>query len=481
MNKTGKKLQSDSEITLEIEENSEKFSEKFDETTETVTEEIFTFVPLVTTSKIEAKKTKNEEGKWENSSQNDENSMSKPEKFETSTSSSKFEKNTENSQENLEKSGKNDVKSQENHKNSKEIVDKLEETSKKSEESSKKSDESLKQSGESSKKSEETSNKSKENSKNLDRKVTEPSNIENQSPISLFLVTTSNNFVHSTEEIFTFHPITTSSASNKVSVLTFINFPTTEIDQNSFSSSQSTFATSLTSPSTIFDESSTVSTISPSTPIFSTPAISISKIPSISTDFFSENPKNILQPTTENFGSTSNFPSLEGDLIDPTEPPVDSREVEDEMKDFNHRKGTTNHIKDKDDEEKLQNEVENETENFVDATTVQDDLGLMFEGGREDNDSVKVENSEKENEKNSSISTLENPSRYPEIFTKPSEIENNFNTTTKPKQLLYYYFITAIKSNESSSKETENSTNVSGDQSMFMGIPGELSCDLHQN
>jgi hypothetical protein len=60
--------------------------------------------------------------------------------------------------------------------------------------------------------------------------------------------------------------------------------------------------------------------------------------------------------------------------------------------------------------------------------------------------------------------------------------EFSYEATTKStKTYLYYYFITAIKTNESSVKEFDNSTEVEGEQSMFLGIPGEQSCVVHQN
>lgn len=407
MNKTGRTLQSNNEMTLVTIKTEETSGNSNDKTTEATTLEVFTFISLVTTS---------EEGKLKEIPQSEESLMTRTEEFKTSSSESS------KSGANIEKSGENAETSVENTKKAEEEIEKSY------------------------------------------QKTTEASNFENKKADPEFLVTTSKNFVPSTEELFTFHSITTSTIPNKISVSTLIDFPTTKIDQNSFSSP---------SPSKMFDENSLIFTISTST----------STISPISTDFFSENPKNILQPTTEKFEITSNFPSLEGDSINLTESPLDSQEMEDEMKDFNHRKGTTSHSKVKDDEEndeKLENEVENETENSLDPTTPQDDLGLMLEGGRDDN-SVKVADSEKENEENLTLSTLKNPSKYPEIFTKPSQIENNLETTTKPKHFLYYYFITAIKTNESSSKENENSTNVGGDQSMFMGIPGEHSCDVHQS
>jgi hypothetical protein len=258
---------------------------------------------------------------------------------------------------------------------------------------------------------------------------------------------------------------------------------------------------------------------------------------SVSTDFFSESPKNVLLTSTEKVELTSKILSIDesSDETTATEGSIDLNDVDDETKGHDHKKGTTVHQKDDDDFENEQkvNEQENQiihestemsiepfyTKSGFDITkhltiftteSNQDSENNVFELTATSQTertftsfSTEKQSSEKSTKSVFEISTkvdmystetsngptvLVNTQNYDnEIMTDDDELMNNAteisNATRKPKfkNFFYYYFITSIKANESRVKEIKNSTEeLEGDPASFMGIPGEQSCEAHQ-
>jgi hypothetical protein len=282
-----------------------------------------------------------------------------------------------------------------------------------------------------------------------------------------------------TEEVFTFHPIGTTASTRSDQVSTAASV---------FSTATASLSSQETSSSGSFS-SSTSTQSSESTMTTSTPT------------FFSENPKNVLETTTE---LTSNYPEIDEDIKDPTEASVDSNELENEANESHHAKGTTSNGKTYDEDgnlEKEKNEVEDQTEKASEATTDSgsasstEDSNLKSKSDESDEgfrSTLATSSSTSEESRRTSSSDSATPTTDGDqlkFFTKSildfpgsQSSEFGYEATTKPtKTYLYYYFITAIKTNESFAKGFDNSTEVEGEQSMFLGIPGEQSCVVHLN
>lgn len=323
-----------------------------------------------------------------------------------------------------------------------------------------------------------------------------------------------------TEEPFTFHPIGTTtklSDPNQNVPSTFGNLLTST---ESLMTSTKSFETTTNLPTKSFSKTVTIDVDSQST---NTEPSSLN--PSLSTDFYSENPKNILRVTTEKADSTLKFLPVDDDLNDPvivtTESLIDLNEIVDETKEYEHKKGTT--VENNEDE--MENEQKDETGNQMITeesgfdhevsslksdlvpTSTKANLVSKIEGTSETSTTLITENSVTSVTELSTHQTFETFTKIADEKTDLTSTETSVtssqnvdfdstvdgellydrngsevsNTTRKPKfkNFFYYYFIASMKANESRAKETNLTDEVAGSQAMFMGIPGEQSCVLH--